>query len=281
MGITAMIELQEDFTTVRKPPLTLHSCMPWKAFCNNGMANTFFSFKSFTVHQDKAAMKVCTDACLFGAWTSLHALSSVTERVLDIGTGTGLLSLMLAQFTHATIEAVEIDANAAMQAKENFKASPWREQLSVHHQPIEEYLLQEPQKFDLIISNPPFFENQLKSAQENRNLAMHSQQFSLNQLAKVMSNLLTDVGIGAVLLPYQRTDEWRNMASQAELSIVRSCSVKQTENHPFFRNLFLLRKRAASEKLAQKEKKEEISIKMGADYSPEFKEILKPYYLAF
>lgn len=245
------------------------------------MANTYFSFKSFTVHQEKAAMKVCTDACLFGAWTSLHAIKPETKRILDIGTGTGLLSLMLAQFTKATIDAIEIDADAAIQAKENFIASPWKEQLFVHHLSMEEYLYGQNKKFDLIISNPPFFENQLKSNQQNRNLAMHSQQFSLSLLARGMADLLADHGIGAVLIPYQRTEEWRELAVKQNLYLIHCCHVKQTENHPFFRSMILMRKSPKEEKNIPIEMKEEISIKAGADYSELFKSILKPYYLAF
>ncbi len=245
------------------------------------MANTYFSFKSFTVHQEKAAMKVCTDACLFGAWTSLHAIKPETKQILDIGTGTGLLSLMLAQFTNATIDAVEIDENAAMQAKENFDASPWKNQLFVHHQSMAEYLQEQDKKFDLIISNPPFFENQLKSSQHNRNLAMHSQEFSLNFLAKAMVDLLSDDGIGAVLIPYQRTEEWRELALRERLSIFHCCYVKQTEKHPFFRSMILMRKSIIEEKINKTETKEEISIKIGPEYSDVFKSILKPYYLAF
>lgn len=245
------------------------------------MANTHFSFKSFTVHQEKVAMKVCTDACLFGAWTAMHALKPDTRHILDIGTGTGLLSLMVAQFTRATIEAVEIDENAAIQSRENFNASPWKEQFSVHHQSMEEYMDGQHKKFDLIISNPPFFENQLKSSQNNRNLAMHSQQFSFGLLAKGMADLLSDNGIGAVLIPYQRTDEWRKLVAKENLCLFHSCYVKQTEAHPFFRSMILLRKSTTEEKITQVEITEEISIKMGSDYSPEFKTILKPYYLAF
>ncbi|WP_026751567.1 tRNA1(Val) (adenine(37)-N6)-methyltransferase [Sediminibacterium sp. C3] len=245
------------------------------------MANTYFSFKSFTVHQDKTAMKVCTDACLFGAWTVKHALKPETKQILDIGTGTGLLSLMLAQFTQSTIDAVEIDKNAAIQARENFDASPWKNQLFVHHQSMAEYLQEQNRKFDLIISNPPFFENQLKSSQHNRNLAMHSQEFSLNFLARAMVDLLSDDGIGAVLIPYQRTEEWRELAHREKLSLVHCCYVKQSESHPFFRSMFLLRKLKKEKKNNTTEIKEEICIKVGPDYSEVFKSILKPYYLAF
>ena len=245
------------------------------------MANTYFSFKSFTVHQDKAGMKVCTDACLFGAWASLHALKPETKRILDIGTGTGLLSLMLAQFTTATIEAIDIDENAMLQAKENFTASPWKEQLSVHHQSLEEFMRSQHKKFDLIISNPPFFENQLKSAQHNRNLAMHSHQFSLSLLAGGMADLLSEDGIGAVLLPYQRTEEWKQVASKENLILFHTCHVKQTQDHSFFRSFFLLRKKKKEENTSGTEIQEEISIKTGLDYSPECKTILKDYYLAF
>ncbi len=245
------------------------------------MANTYFTFKSFTVHQDKAAMKVCTDACLFGAWAAMHALKPETKRILDIGTGTGLLSLMLAQFSTATIEALDIDENATLQAKENFTSSPWKEQLSVNHLSLEEYMRSQHNKFDLIICNPPFFENQLKSAQHTRNLAMHSHQFSLSLLAGGMADLLSEDGIGAVLLPYQRTEEWKQVTSKENLTLFHTCHVKQTQDHSFFRSFFLLRKKKKEDNTSGTEIQEEISIKTGLDYSPEYKTILKDYYLAF
>lgn len=103
------------------------------------MSNSFFKFKEFTVHQDKTAMKVCTDACLFGAWVAENTNQSLLHHILDIGTGTGLLSLILAQNSSANIEAVEIERMAAEQAKENFKASKWSNQLHIHTASILEF----------------------------------------------------------------------------------------------------------------------------------------------
>src|SRR5215216_7514664 len=134
------------------------------------MAHFFFRFKQFTIHQDKCAMKVCTDACFFGAWIAnkVSSFQSPVSSCLDIGSGTGLLSLMLAQKTLAKIDAVEIDEGAARQAKENFEASPWKERLHVYNTSIQQFDQSTHQlinpstyqpinitKYDLIISNPP------------------------------------------------------------------------------------------------------------------------------
>ena len=150
--------------------------------------NTWFQFKQFTIHQEKTAMKVCTDACLFGAWVAnkieLNEINA--DNILDIGCGTGLLSLMLAQKTKAQIDAVEIDKNAFEQAKENINLTEWKEQINIHHGSIIDF--KSNKKYDLIICNPPFYENQLKSVDSARNKAMHATTLSYKDLIFVLKN---------------------------------------------------------------------------------------------
>ncbi|MEP6467474.1 MAG: methyltransferase, partial [Parafilimonas sp.] len=120
------------------------------------MPNDYFQFKQFLIKQDKCAMKVCTDACLFGSLIPTFSKGEGVKNVLDIGTGTGLLSLMLAQkLINVQIDAVEIDAEAAKQAKENVDASLWEERLHVHNTSIQQFANSQIQQYDLIISNPP------------------------------------------------------------------------------------------------------------------------------
>lgn len=160
------------------------------------MGNSYFKFKQFAVEQGDCAMKVSTDACIQGAWT---AIKDDAKTVLDVGAGTGLLSLMLAQKNSVVrIDAVEIDAAAAAQAKGNFIASPWAERLSVECEDIKVY---SKQRYDMIISNPPFFNNSLLGNTAARNVARHTDNLEYHDLLKAIGRLLNEGGFASVLLP--------------------------------------------------------------------------------
>ncbi len=283
------------------------------------MANTYFQFKQFTVHQEHCAMKVCTDACLFGAWTGREVQddnssgynsgrggymqdsgetgssrymqqsgSSSGQReygdgaadlqnglkLLDIGAGSGLLSLMMAQrFPHAQIDAVEIDEPAAQQAQENFTRSPWKERLTLLTADIRELTL--PKKYDLIISNPPFFENDLKSKDEQRNLALHSEALHLPELMEVASKHLAPRGKFAVLLPFHRREAFEKTAAAHTLSVEKRTQVRQTPGHPPFRSMLLFTLQQPPVAVTDTT----LIIKERDRYTPQFKDLLQAYYL--
>ena len=165
------------------------------------MPNSWFKFKQFTVQQQFAAMKVCTDACSFGAWvadtlTSIHGV----KRVLDIGTGTGLLSLMIAQqISEAFIDAVEIDGHACLEAVENFANSNWNNKINLLHADIREH--KSNCKYDVIISNPPFLTIVIK-CHAATNIAKHNSSLSYTQLAEAAFSNLADQGTFFLLLPF-------------------------------------------------------------------------------
>jgi tRNA1Val (adenine37-N6)-methyltransferase len=239
------------------------------------MPNDFFRFKQFTIYQQYCAMKVCTDACLFGAWTA----SIITNEklpagyVLDIGAGTGLLSLMLAQeLKGSIIHAVEIDAAAARQAGENFEASPWGGQLDVFNTSIQ--FFSPGQQYDFIITNPPFFQNDLASPNAQRNVALHSHQLSLEELITVIQTHLSAQGYFAVLLPYQRTPLFETLAQRAGFCLQKRALVQQTPKHNLFRSMLLFgREQKISEQTT-------IIIKDArGNYTDAFVSLLKNYYL--
>ena len=203
------------------------------------MPNTYFRFRQFTVHQEKTAMKVCTDACLFGAWITSEINSGRIEKALDIGAGTGLLSLMVAQGSRAIIDAVEIDDHAFSQAVENFAASPWKERLNVHHCAIQEY---DPgYRYDLVISNPPFYEQSLRSPDGRKNVAMHSTHLDAGELFASAKRLLAPGGTVAVLIPYSRGEVIEKIIKETGLYISKKVAVKQTEKHTPFRCMYMLK----------------------------------------
>ena len=236
--------------------------------------NTWFQFKQFTIHQDKCAMKVCTDACLFGAWVAkkLALREIIAENILDIGCGTGLLNLMLAQKSKAEIDAVEIDEDAFKQAKDNTNSSKWSEKINIHHASIKDF--QSLKKYDLIICNPPFYENQLKSENSERNMAMHATTLSYSELVLQIKKHLAPNGITAVLLPYETVKNFEVMLLNQKLFITEKLNVAHSPSHPFFRSMLLI-----SDK--ENEQFEHcFHIKNNdKEYSNEFKELLEDYYL--
>lgn len=219
-------------------------------------------------------MKVCTDACIFGAFIARHIHRQKPDalNILDIGTGTGLLSLMVAQKNNSSIDVVEIDAAAFEQAKQNFEQSPWKDRLNIFKADASQFYF--PKKYDFIISNPPFFEGDLKSGNKKKDAAKHDTTLTLEQLLSVTGKLLSPHGIFAVLLPYQRSLHFIEIAVAANYFLNEQLVIQHTNIHPFFRIILVFGRQKtifASHELAIKNN--------DGTYTPEFIDLLKDYYL--
>ena len=239
------------------------------------MANHYFKFKQFTVYQDQCAMKVCTDACLFGAWVVNYLKNKQPPSILDIGTGTGLLTMMLAQHTSASIDAIEIDEGASAQAQFNFSQSPWENRIHLINGDVKELNLNEGLSYDFIISNPPFFENDLPSNNHKKNIALHSKLLTFNELIDCISRLLNKNGQFALLVPYTRHQYLIEEASKAGFHAEKIAHVKQTTEHTYFRSMVVFSTNP------QSTEKNDICIKDNHGYTATFKELLSSYYLPF
>lgn len=219
-------------------------------------------------------MKVCTDSSLFGAWVAAKTEQKMIspKNILDICTGTGLLSLMLAQKSGAVIQAVDIDKNSVAQAAENFNASPWNERMQAFQADIKEW--KAPAKYDLIIANPPFYENHLEPADNKKSISKHSAAMHLKDLLLQVKSLLNDNGNFALLLPSSRVEWFENAALTNLLFVKEKTEVRQTPLHNYFRTMLLLQ-RQETETF-----KSELVIKnKNNEYTGEFIELLKDYYL--
>jgi tRNA1Val (adenine37-N6)-methyltransferase len=236
------------------------------------MSNSYFQFKQFTVHQDQCAMKVCTDACILGAWFADK--TPANARVLDIGSGTGLLMLMLAQKHKGPIRGIEIDLDAFRQLKDNIGKSPWPRLLKVYPGDIRTFSF--PEKFDFIISNPPFYENDLPATSPTANLARHSKELTLSELLEAIDTNLSHKGSFGVLLPYHRTAWFEEQAATRHgFTLKDKLLVRQTPRHDFFRSILHFSR--------QKDNfvpTAELSIQDNAGaYTEDFIELMKDYYL--
>ena len=186
-----------------------------------------FKFKQFTIYQDRCAMKIGTDGVLLGAWTNI---SNSPESILDIGAGTGIIGLMLAQRCYAdTIDAIEIDEDAFEQCVENFEASPWADRLFCYHSSLDEFLDEVDDKYDLIISNPPFYSEEVSSGDRARDLARQNSSLPFNLHLKGVSELLSENGSFAIVIPYKEEKSVLQEALKFGLYPVRLLHVK---GHP-------------------------------------------------
>lgn len=169
-----------------------------------------FKFKQFTIFQDRCAMKIGTDGVLLGAWANI---SHSPESVLDIGAGTGVIGLMIAQRCSAeSIDAIEIDEDAFEQCVENFEASPWADRLFCYHASLDEFLGEVDDKYDLIISNPPFYSEEFSSGDRARDQARQNSSLPFDLLLKGVSELLSENGIFALVTPFK---EEKNIQKEA------------------------------------------------------------------
>ncbi|GEO03049.1 tRNA1(Val) (adenine(37)-N6)-methyltransferase [Adhaeribacter aerolatus] len=237
------------------------------------MPNDYFRFKQFLVKQDKCAMKVCTDSCILGAYAPV----AEAKTILDIGTGTGLLALMTAQRSEAQIQAIEIDALAAVQARENIAASPWADRISVYHQSLQEFAQHNQTLFDVIICNPPFYAASHKSPDKARNLAMHSHEFSLAELVHFSERFLSPNGCLFVLLPPAESRHLFALAENENLHLHSALQIFTATNGKHIRTVQEFSRNPATSVLSQ-----DLFIRNPDNsYTPAFQQLLREYYLIF
>lgn len=194
-----------------------------------------FQFKQFTIHQDRCAMKIGTDGVLIGAWTSIENNPS---SILDIGAGTGLIALMLAQRSSAeTIDAIEIDADAYEQCVENFETSPWGDRLFCYHAGLDEMVDEIDEQYDVILSNPPFYTEEVSSGNSARDIARQNSALPFDELLASTSKLLTPKGIFSVVIPFKEEPKFLSLALDYGLYPKRILHVKGNAASPIKRSL--------------------------------------------
>ena len=236
------------------------------------MSESIFRFKEFTVAQGKCAMKVGTDGVLLGAWT--HIPDKV-DSILDIGTGTGLIALQLAQRCDSdTIDALEVEPGAFEQAVENFENSPWPDRLFCYHASLEEFQAEMDQRYDLIVCNPPFYNNSYPADVRERNLARQEEHLDFESLLKCTSHLLSSVGTCAFIVPFEREGEFLNLAEKHDLYASRITRVKGSPGSPVKRSLIQMQREQVSPNLS------ELTIETSRHvFTDQYRELVKDFYL--
>jgi tRNA1Val (adenine37-N6)-methyltransferase len=237
--------------------------------------NSYFRFKQFTVQQGQSAMKVCTDACVLGAWVNLKD----AHRILDIGAGTGLLSLMAAQRNaNAAIDAVELDDDAYNQATENVQESIFAERVQVFHQSIQSF--ESESEYDCIITNPPFFQSDLLSPDQQKNKAHHATSLTFDELLVAIDRLLTHDGKFHILLPVDEAAVFKQKALTSGWFLADSVILQHNSNKKPFRHIMSFSRKYISDY----QNVDSVICIYNADnntYTETFKALMKDFYLIF
>lgn len=231
-----------------------------------------FSFKKFTIHQDRCAMKVGTDGVLLGAWASL---ANKPYSILDIGSGTGLIALQMAQRSHAEqIDAVEVNADAFEQCVENFEASAWSDRLFCYHASFQEFYNEVDDAYDLIVSNPPFYVEEMSSGNKSRDISRQNQSLPFQELLQGASKLLSPKGSFATILPFKEEQNFLLLASKNGLFPNRITHVKGSPDSEIKRSLIQF-----SRKLSTPETNLLVIETERHQYTEFYKELTKDFYI--
>jgi tRNA1Val (adenine37-N6)-methyltransferase len=238
------------------------------------MSNTTFAFKQFVIHQDKCAMKVGTDAVLLGSWV----IPNGSSRILDIGTGTGVIALMLAQKSNAEIVAIDIEKNAYEQASINVEESVFRNKVKVNHQSLQDFAKNCPQKFDLIVTNPPYFVDSFKNSDSNRSQARHADILPYMELIEGVKQILSPKGKFCLILPKKEAEKFRELAESkgfhmSKLLRVRTRLDKDEEKRHLMQFEFSPTEFSESTLVIEKDARH--------SYSEEYMNLTKEYYIHF
>ncbi|WP_298530992.1 methyltransferase [uncultured Algibacter sp.] len=236
------------------------------------MSSTSFSFKHFEVNQDKCAMKIGTDGVLLGAWASLK---NQPFSILDIGAGTGILSLMMAQRSQSeVIDALEIEDQAYEQCVNNFEQSPWGDRLFCYHASLQDFSDEIEDSYDLIICNPPFYSESYKTENSQRDLARFQDAMPFDHLIKSVSVLLSDHGTFSVIIPFKEEAHFIDKAKNMKLFPNRILRVKGQPSSEIKRSLIEFSFRESAINISF------LTIEIGRhEYTPEYVELTKDFYL--